>query len=113
MGNETIQVVFTQAGIQGTYHGTLLYTNAAGEKFYWGASFSNYPTMTDAQKRDPATFIQGELAAHFLGGSSPYGRLLTVGGTVSTTDVGLQTYGATWFATGNEARTLMSGADLS
>jgi hypothetical protein len=81
MGQETISVVYSKISGAPAYHGTLVYTNAAGEQFFASAAYSNYFSMTDTAKRSIGNLLQGELSA-ITGGliPSPYGSIVTFSG---------------------------------
>ncbi len=113
MSQETISVVYTPIGTPGqeSWHGTLLYTNAAGQSFYVGGTRSNQ-TLTQSQVQDPTNILQAE-GARISGGlvSSPYGSLIAISGTVG--DAQQQSYGSTWFTPSNPTVVLSTGTDLS
>jgi len=122
MAQESISVYYTKIDTPiESYHGTLVYTNAAGQEFYAGGSFSNFPTMDKSQKQSLANISQALVAQESNGlVSSPYGSLITISGQVG--DANQLKYGETWIKTinpstgiktTNPSKTLVLGTDLS
>ncbi|WP_410209611.1 beta strand repeat-containing protein [Aquirhabdus sp.] len=108
MPQESIKVVFEpivdilNGSIYEVYHGTLLYTNSAGQQFYAAGTRSNQ----NMDASSPANIFAAE-----AGSSTPYGSLATFVGRKG--DNNQVIYGSKWFADGNPQSTLATGTDLS
>ena len=110
MGQESIKVMFEN--IAGPFnHGTLVYTNAAGQVFFAGGDRSNN-NMSSFDKNNPGNIILGDMVATGLAiGPSPYGNLITIQGSAS--DPALAAQVNTWLNPANSSTTLAAGSDLS
>ncbi|WP_256077090.1 hypothetical protein [Massilia sp. YIM B04103] len=109
--SESIKVAFikvNQLAGKDFYHGTLVYTNNQGQRYFMGGDVGN-SALTSEERAKPLNVIKGELA--LLGvGSSPYGNLVTVQG--STNDSSLAAYKEKWLDSAVGEITLASAVDL-
>jgi hypothetical protein len=111
MATETIQVVYEKLGnVMGVsyYHETLLYTNGAGEKFIATAFFTGQPPADSDLSN-----VSAAASAASSGGTSPYGTLGAVNGSVNSPDVTQKVDVGNLLAVDNPRETVASGADLS
>jgi hypothetical protein len=110
MASETIQVYFEPLGsIEGVtyYHETLVYTNASGEQFLATAYASTSPTG------NPIANLSEASSAAVSDGSSPYGKLITQWGPLSSLSPQEVDH---WLGTPSNpypSQTLATGSDLS
>jgi hypothetical protein len=106
--DETISVFFTPIqGAPGQYHGTLVYTDSSGQRFYAGATRSTWSTQATASDA-----LLAEASVNTGIGSNPLGTLISLTGkyTPSLNDSGPT---KNWFDPGNPSYTLFSGQNLS
>ncbi len=113
MGQESIKVYFVSghsfAG-KDAYHGTVVYTNSAGQQFFAAGDMGNQ-LMSEAQRTSAVNAFLAEKAV-FLGPghASPFGNLVTVQGSI--TNPSLATYVSKWITNAGTVDTLATGADL-